>query len=475
MGTGGGNSATLPREREQAPAWAPEWPEWLDELLEDPDEAGGEPVFTSAGDSARSFPPDLPAPDRPEWLDFSGYLEAVPHPAPTAHRRQGDAPSEQPARSPRDSRAARFARIAREIRASWEGETTAYATGVHPVAHAERARQTAAPAATAIPRCTPALAPRRTPAPVPRPGAPSSARRRAAQVSRRLAELAVSRVVVRIPGRIPRRKSTAAATGVGNEMRVAKLAPVWLLANLLILLLAGWAILPRLAGLTSQSACAWHVVVPGDTLGNLGAAHHTSALAIARANTIPDPDQIYVGERLCIPLAFFASAGAAAIIPAPPPSPPHYGPVSGVHAFISFALPYARRASAATGWPTSLILAQWGLEHGWHLPGYTGYNFGNCGAVPGEATIGGLNVPGSPAAFTYSKTPEDGLRVYIHVAHLSFYTGVAWAAQHGGVDAAARALGRSPWDAGHYTDHNDPGSSLLAILHAYNLYQYDAN
>lgn len=474
MGLHGGNSATLPREHVRAQDEAPEWPEWLDELLETPDGDGEIALPAWPDDDAHSLATDLSAPDRPEWLDFSGYLEAVPRRTPADYRGQRHTPPERHTPHPRDSRAERFARIAREIRASWPGETTAYATGCHPVAQAERPRPTAAPAPSLAPRRTPTLASTPTSSPRPKAFAPTSARGRVAQVSRRLAELAANRVVVRIPGHASLRRATLApASGVGNEMRVAKLPPVWLLANLLILVLAGWAVLPRLASLTPQSACAWHVVVPGDTLGNLGAAHHTSALAIARANAIPDPDQIVVGERLCIPLAFFASAGAAAIIPAPPASPPHYGTVSGVHAFIMFVLPYARQAHAATGWPTSLILAQWGLEHGWRLPGYTGYNFGNCGAVPGEPTIGGLNVPGSPSAFTYSKTPEDGLRVYVHVAHLSFYTGVVWAAQHGGVDAAARALGRSPWDAGHYTDHNDPGSSLLAILHAYNMYQYD--
>lgn len=479
----GSDSATLARERERlAAAWAPErpeqsaWPRWLDELLESPGGASDEPLERGA----YQVEPELSEPERPEWLDFSGYLDAVPRRASTGYSYDSHAPVEGAPRTPRANRAARFASIAREIRHSWGPETTAYATGYHPAVPTPTSAPARAHPAPQRPTGAPAHAPRRTPRPeptpmpAPRPAARQSVRLRVAQVSRRLADLASRRVVVRIPGRAPRKVASAEATpdAVGNHMRVAKLPPVWLLANLLILLVGGWATVPRLASITPELACAWHVVAPGDTLGNLGAAHHTSALAIARANSLPDPNRIYVGERLCIPLAFFASSGAAAYIPAPP-QPPRYGPVSGVQNFIAFVLPYARRAHDATGWPTSLIIAQWGLEHGWRLPGYTGYNFGNCGAVPGEQTIGGLNVPGSPAAFTYSATPEDGLRVYIHVAHLSFYTGVAWAAQHQSVDAAARALGASPWDAGHYTDHNDPGSSLIAILQAYNLYQYD--
>jgi LysM repeat protein len=473
------------REREQAIAWAA----WLDQFMDAPLGTSGEHPL---GAFQRAPTPPavefgLHAPERPDWLDFSSYFEAVPRPARPEYEQgpgegfYGEQPSEERANSGlRDDQTAQFARIAQEIRASWQDEVPADVSGYHATAAPQRPRPTPPPVYPAAP-ATPAATARIpvvavAPTVAPRGARTPSLRLRVAQVSRRLADLATARSVVRIPGRAPRRTKGAAGIGtdVGNKMRVVKLPPVWLLANLLILLAAGWAIVPRLAIVTSQSACEWHVVVPGDTLGKLGTAHHTSALAIAHANGLPDPNQVYVGERLCIPLTFFASAGAAAIIPAPP-QPPHYGPVSGVHNFITFALPYARRAHDATGWPTSMILAQWGLEHAWHLPSYTGYNFGNCGAVPGEPSISGINVPGSPAAFTYSKTPEDGLRVYIHVAHLSFYSGVAWAAQHGGVDAAARALGRSPWDAGHYTDHNDPGSSLVAILHAYNLYQYDAS
>jgi hypothetical protein len=62
---------------------------------------------------------------------------------------------------------------------------------------------------------------------------------------------------------------------------------------------------------------------------------------------------------------------------------------------------------------------------------------------------------------------------YVAVAGLSFYGGVGYAARHGGPNAAAKALGASPWDAGHYTGIGDPGSSLIILMHAFNLYRYD--
>lgn len=205
------------------------------------------------------------------------------------------------------------------------------------------------------------------------------------------------------------------------------------------------------------SKCTWYTVVSGDTLSGISAQRGVSVETLVTANQLADPNLILTGQVLCIPAGNNAEQSAA---------------VHGEEAFVQYALPYARRAHADTGWPVSLILAQWGLEQGWETPRFTGYNWGNCGAYPGEPTVPGTSAPGSPAAFAYAPGPEDGLRIYLHVAHLSYYAAIAPAAQNG-PDAAARALGASPWDAGHYTDHGDPGSSLIAIMQDFNLYQYD--
>ncbi len=146
---------------------------------------------------------------------------------------------------------------------------------------------------------------------------------------------------------------------------------------------------------------------------------------------------------------------------------------ANVHHFLTIALPYAVQAHQALQWPTSVILALWGLEQGWNVPSYTGYNWGNVSAIQGEPSVGGINVPGSPAAFAYARTPEDGLRYFLSAARLPYYAKVAPAAKQGGPDAAAVALGQSPWDANHYTVTGMPGSSLLAILHDFNFYRLD--
>ncbi len=184
----------------------------------------------------------------------------------------------------------------------------------------------------------------------------------------------------------------------------------------------------------------------------------------------------------CLALSLFSTlSGDRLFIPPPPPPPGHTAPSlpsipnnlpTNVHSFIALALSYAIQAHHALGWQTSVILAQWGLEVGWHVPSYTGYNFGNVSSVPGAPTVGGLNVPGSPPSFAYAATPADGLRYYLYAARLSYYTGVTLAARHG-ADATAVALGESPWDAGHYTAIGQPGSSLLTLMRDFNLYHFD--
>ncbi len=132
-----------------------------------------------------------------------------------------------------------------------------------------------------------------------------------------------------------------------------------------------------------------------------------------------------------------------------------------VRAFVKLALPYARQAHAALSWPVGLLVAQWGWEHGWQVPDAQGYNWGNTTYAPGCPYRAG-------SRFCYAATPAEGLRQYIYTARLPWYRGVTEAARHG-VEAAAVALGQSPWDAGHYTHDGHPGDDLLAVLRQFHL------
>ncbi len=109
---------------------------------------------------------------------------------------------------------------------------------------------------------------------------------------------------------------------------------------------------------------------------------------------------------------------------------------ANVRAFLEMALPYAVQAHQALGWQTSVILAQWGLEHGWNVPDAQGYNWGNTTYAPGCPYQAG-------SRFCYASTPEEGLREYIYTAQLPWYKPVL-AAVPQGADAVAIALGESP-------------------------------
>jgi hypothetical protein len=299
------------------------------------------------------------------------------------------------------------------------------------------------------------------------------------RVTERVIHVAAIRPVVRVPATLRARVIDTAIADAevveaepATRRRAFKLPPIWMLTNLAIVaaLLFGFA--PQIMTAGAAAGCKWYRVQPGDTLAKLSHRYGVSIHELASSNHIQNINLIYVDQNMCIPMMPLASSNQPA--PAPASHPPTYSAPGNVKAFINYTLPYARTASQQTGWPVSVILAQWGLETGWRTKTYTGFNWGNCGAMPGQPTIGGINKPGSPAAFAYANSPAQGLAEYTHVAHLGYYTHVAQAA-HNGADAAARALGQSPWDWGHYTNRGDPGSSLVSIMRVYNLYYYDTH
>ena len=125
--------------------------------------------------------------------------------------------------------------------------------------------------------------------------------------------------------------------------------------------------------------------------------------------------------------------------------------------FFLEALPLARRASAATGVLTSVILAQWADE--------TAYGTSNDWTVkhnPGNVSPGGV-------VATYPSL-DAGVNAYILTMNGGLYQAVK---QAFGWQAQCIALGRSPWASGHYDDGSGPGSALIAIITANQLWQYD--
>jgi LysM repeat protein len=330
-------------------------------------------------------------------------------------------------------------------------------------------------------------------------------RARAGAMSGLAADWGRARPEARLPGESHRRPWLRGSSHRIGQREI-KLPPAWVMLNMLILLVAVALAVPHVFAAETNS-CGWYSVQPGDTIPAIAQRYHASAQSVFDANHLTASQKLSVGQQLCIPSratsdtivapAISGSSGSAgapgsastpgtagaasAPTPAPTPTPAPVAPtpaptkpsaISGSTAFIQFVLPYAQRAHAATGWSTSVIIAQWGVEHGWKLPSFTGYNFGNVASLPGEPTVPGTAAWGSPSHFSYAPTPEDGLRQYVKVAQLKYYAPVT-AASKVGANTAAIALGKSPWDAGHYGGASNPGGSLLGVMKSFNLYAYD--
>jgi len=190
-----------------------------------------------------------------------------------------------------------------------------------------------------------------------------------------------------------------------------------------------------------------------------------------------------ISRALGAPLLSWKAEANAFALPTMTPTPgPVYADhpvIGGEHSFVCVALPFARLAQQRMEeqgmehpWYVSVILAQWGVEQGWSLPSYTGYNWGNVSAIPGYPAVGGIPVAGSPLAFAYAYNPMQGMDYYVIYVQKGYYTGVT-AAYPRGPQAQAIAIGQSPWDADHYAINGYVGAKLLNAMNAFDLYRFD--
>lgn len=128
--------------------------------------------------------------------------------------------------------------------------------------------------------------------------------------------------------------------------------------------------------------------------------------------------------------------------------------------FFASEYPDASYASAQTGVPVSVVLAQWANE--------TAY-----GAAPAFASgnnYAGVSPGGRVAAYP---SRAAGLGAYISTMLSGYYNAVRSATN---ATDAALALGQSPWAGSHYRDAagGGPGSALVDIIDANDLTRYDA-
>lgn len=77
------------------------------------------------------------------------------------------------------------------------------------------------------------------------------------------------------------------------------------------------ALLPALLSTPAPAAAAgpqWVVVNWGDTLGQIAARYNTTTTALMRANNLPSPNLVYVGQRLVVPAGSAPAVGAVSTL-----------------------------------------------------------------------------------------------------------------------------------------------------------------
>jgi LysM repeat protein len=123
---------------------------------------------------------------------------------------------------------------------------------------------------------------------------------------------------VLVPGAEPARIVAAAgpAPQAGERPRRRRpRVPIWLIGNVAILLMvAGVFVGPSMARTASASACGWYTVKPGDTVTDISTANHSDPAALRQANHLSSSATLYVGEKLCVPTAWWAQARSAPVV-----------------------------------------------------------------------------------------------------------------------------------------------------------------
>ena len=92
--------------------------------------------------------------------------------------------------------------------------------------------------------------------------------------------------------------------------------PIWIAGNLVVLIILSMLfIAPGVTTNAAAAACDWYAVKSGDTLRDIGTANNTTAPTLAAANHIAPGARLYVGQKLCIPTAWYAAASAKPWVP----------------------------------------------------------------------------------------------------------------------------------------------------------------
>jgi len=135
-------------------------------------------------------------------------------------------------------------------------------------------------------------------------------------------------------------------------------------------------------------------------------------------------------------------------------------------AFVRTYGTLADEAAKLTSVSRWTILAQWAVETGWGTSALCIHDR-NLAGIRWYGRAGTFQIGGTPGkvgtGFAGYSTLGAFVADYAHTLNLPAYAKVRAAV---GVDAECRALGASPWDAGHYLSGGVVGGSLLAAWHA---------
>jgi len=194
-----------------------------------------------------------------------------------------------------------------------------------------------------------------------------------------------------------------------------------------------------------KNVCRWHTVLAGDSLGRISNYYHSSIWSIAHANQIANINQIFVGQRLCIPTPTSGDTGGAA---------GGLLPNGVVRKFAYDALEQSsqpqiasllRQAAARYGLPANLLMAIAWQESGWnqHVIAHDG-GIGAMQIMPSTAQAVNKQVNGHHDPYKLRDNIELGT-IYLHSL---------WQGFHGDVVKVISTYNEGGWNVTHQGIYN---------------------
>ena len=195
----------------------------------------------------------------------------------------------------------------------------------------------------------------------------------------------------------------------------------------------------------SENVCRWYTVLTGDSLGRISNYYHSSIWSIVHANQIVNSNQIFVGQRLCIPT----------------PTSDHAGGTTGgllpngrIRKFAYDALEQSsrphvvsllRQAAARYRLPANLLMAIAWQESGWdqHVIAHDG-GIGTMQIMPSTAQALNKQVNGHYDPYKLQDNIELGA-IYLHSL---------WQGFHGDVVKVISAYNEGGWNVTHQGIYN---------------------